>query len=45
VTEVSREALKVTVALEAIAVSREAKTITDISYYLHVKKSAIFATS
>jgi hypothetical protein len=45
VAEVFRKALKATVVLEAIAVSREAKAVTDISYYLHVKRSVIFITS
>jgi hypothetical protein len=44
-TEVSREASEVTVASEAIAVSGEAKAVTDISYYLHVKRSVISVTS
>jgi hypothetical protein len=45
VTKVFREASKATVALEAIAVSREAKTVADISYYLHIKRSVTSATS
>jgi hypothetical protein len=45
VAEVSREALKATVASEAVAVSKEAEAIADISYYLHVKKSVTFITS
>jgi hypothetical protein len=45
VTEASEKALKATVALKAIAVSGEAKAVTNISYYLHVKKSVIFITS
>jgi hypothetical protein len=44
-TEVFEEALKATVALEAIAVSGEAEAVTDISYYLYVRKSVIFVTS
>jgi hypothetical protein len=45
VAEVSGEALEATVALEAVAVFREAEVVTDISYYLHVRRSAIFVTS
>jgi hypothetical protein len=45
VAEVFREALEATVASEAVAVSKEAKTVADISYYLHVKRSVIFITS
>jgi hypothetical protein len=44
-TEVSGEALEATVASEAVAVSREAKAVTDISYYLHVRRSVISVTS
>jgi hypothetical protein len=45
VTEVSREALEATVASEAVAVSKEAETVADMSYYLHVRRSVIFVTS
>jgi hypothetical protein len=45
VAEVFRKALKATVALKAVAVSEEAEAVTNISYYLHVKKSAIFIIS
>jgi hypothetical protein len=45
VTKVFKKASEATVALKAIAVSREAEAITNISYYLHVKRSAISATS
>jgi hypothetical protein len=45
VTKVSREALKATVASEAVAVSREAKVVINISYYLHVRRSITFVTS
>jgi hypothetical protein len=45
VTEVSREALKATVASETIAVSTEVKTVANITYYLHVRKSVTSATS
>jgi hypothetical protein len=45
VAEVSREALKATVALKAVAVSKEAKTVANISYYLYIRKSATSATS
>jgi hypothetical protein len=45
VTKVFREALKAIVALEAIAVSKEIKTVANITYYLHVKRSVIFITS
>jgi hypothetical protein len=44
-TEVFREALKAVVASEAIAVSAEVKTVTNITYYLHIKKSVISITS
>jgi hypothetical protein len=43
--EVSKKALKATVALKIIAVSKEAKTVANISYYLYVRKSVIFITS
>jgi hypothetical protein len=43
--EVFREALKAVIALEAIAVSAEIKTVTDMTYYLYVRKSVIFVTS
>jgi hypothetical protein len=43
--EVSRKASEATVALEVIAVSREAKAVADISYYLYVRRSVIFVTS
>jgi hypothetical protein len=42
VVEVSRKALKATVALKTVAVFREVKVVTDISYYLHVRKSVTF---
>jgi hypothetical protein len=45
VAEVSEKALEATVALEAVAVSKEAKIVTNISYYLHVRKSVISITS
>jgi hypothetical protein len=45
VAEVSGKALEATVALKVVAVSGEAEVITNISYYLHVRKSAIFVTS
>jgi hypothetical protein len=45
VAEVSREALEATVALEAVAVSREAKAVANMSYYLHVKRSVTSTTS
>jgi hypothetical protein len=45
VIEVSRKASEATVALETVAVSRKAKAVTNISYYLHVKRSVIFITS
>jgi hypothetical protein len=43
--KVFREALEATVASEAIAVSREAEAVTNMSYYLYVRKSVIFITS
>jgi hypothetical protein len=45
VAEVSKKALKATVALKAIVVSREVKTVTNITYYLHVKRSVTSVTS
>jgi hypothetical protein len=45
VTEVFEKASEATVALEAIAVSKEAKAVADITHYLHVRKSVIFVTS
>jgi hypothetical protein len=45
VAEVSKKALKATVASEAIAVFKKIKTVINISYYLHVKKSVTFITS
>jgi hypothetical protein len=45
VTEVFREALEATVALEAVTVSKETKAIADISYYLYIKRSIISVTS
>jgi hypothetical protein len=45
VAEVFREALKATVASEAIAVSEKIKAIANITYYLYVKKSVISITS
>jgi hypothetical protein len=44
-TKVFRKALEAIVTLKAIAVFRKAKTVVNISYYLHVKKSVIFITS
>jgi hypothetical protein len=43
--EVSKEASEATVALEAITVSKEAEVVTDISHYLHVRRSVISVTS
>jgi hypothetical protein len=43
--EVSKKALKTTVASKTIAVSAEVKAITDITYYLYVKRSIISVTS
>jgi hypothetical protein len=43
--EVFREALKVAVALKVVTVSKKVKTVINITYYLHVKKSVIFVTS
>jgi hypothetical protein len=45
VTEVFREALKIIIALKAIAVSEEAKAIANISRYLHAKRSIISVTN
>jgi hypothetical protein len=45
VAEVFREASEATVALEAVAVFREAEAVINISYYLHVRRSAISVTS
>jgi hypothetical protein len=45
VTEVFREALKTAVTLEAVTVSEEVTIVTNISYYLHDRKSVIFITN
>jgi hypothetical protein len=45
VTEVSGKALKATIALKAVAVFGEIKTITNITCYLHARRSVIFITS
>jgi hypothetical protein len=45
VAEVSRKALKATVASEAVAVSGEAEAVANMSYYLHVRRSVISVTS
>jgi hypothetical protein len=45
VAKAFRKALKATVALKAITVFKKAKVIANISYYLYVRKSVIFATS
>jgi hypothetical protein len=45
VTEVSEEASEATVASEAVAVSGEAKAVTNISHHLHVRRSTTSATS
>jgi hypothetical protein len=45
VAEVSGKASEATVALEAVAVFREAEAVTNMSYYLHVKRSVISVTS
>jgi hypothetical protein len=45
VAKVFREALEATVALEAVAVFREVKAVTDMSHYLHVRRSVISITS
>jgi hypothetical protein len=45
VAEVSEEASEATVASEAVAVSGEAEVVTDMSYYLHVRRSVISVTS
>jgi hypothetical protein len=43
--EVFKEALEAAVTLEVIAVFKEVKTVTNISYYLHVRKSVTYITS
>jgi hypothetical protein len=45
VAEVFKKASEATVASEAVAVFKEAKAVTNISYYLHVRRSVIFITS
>jgi hypothetical protein len=45
VAEVSGEALEATVASKAVAVSREAEAVADMSHYLHVRRSVTSATS
>jgi hypothetical protein len=43
--EVSKKASEAAVALKAVTVSAEVKTVANITYYLHAKKSVIFITS
>jgi hypothetical protein len=43
--EVSKEASEAAVTSEAVAVSAKVKTVANITYYLHVRKSVIFVTS
>jgi hypothetical protein len=45
VTEVSREALEATVALEAVAVFAEVEVVADMTHYLHVRRSVTSVTS
>jgi hypothetical protein len=45
IAEAFEKASKATVALEAVAVFRKAKTVANISYYLHIRKSVIFIIS
>jgi HJR/Mrr/RecB family endonuclease len=45
VAEVSKKALKAIVALKIITVSKEVKTVTNISCYLPARKSVIFITN
>jgi LysM repeat protein len=45
VAEVSKKALKATVASEAVTVSREIKAVTNITRHLHARGSVIFITS
>jgi hypothetical protein len=44
-TEVFRKALKTAVALKAITVFINIKTVINITYYLYVKRSVIFITN
>jgi hypothetical protein len=43
--EVFKKALEITVTLKAIAVFAKVKAITNITYYLHIRKSVIFVIS
>jgi hypothetical protein len=45
IAEVFKEALKATITLEAVMVSGEVTIITNISYYLHDKRSVTFITN
>jgi hypothetical protein len=42
---VSRKASEAAVASEAVAVSAEVKAVTDMTHYLHVRRSVISVTS
>jgi hypothetical protein len=44
-TKVFKKALKVIIALKTIVVFIKIKTITNVTYYLYVKKSVIFITN
>jgi transcription elongation factor GreA-like protein len=41
IAEVFKKALKAVITLKAVTVSKEVTTITNISYYLHDKRSVI----
>jgi hypothetical protein len=43
--ELFRKALEVVIASEAVTVSAEVKTVTDITHYLYAKRSVTFITS
>jgi hypothetical protein len=45
VAEVSGKASEATIAPKAVAVSREAKTVADISHHLYVRRSVTSATN
>jgi hypothetical protein len=45
VAEVFKKASKAAVTLEAVTVSKKVVTVANISYYLHNRRSVIFATN
>jgi hypothetical protein len=45
ITEVFRKVSKAAITLKTVTVSKKILIVTDISYYLHNKKSVIFITN